>query len=352
MIKLTGGHLISIFKQFFSSFFLSGLFKRSSYLLIACFLSSASLVYAEESDRHAIPSELAIHSLLTDASQVGDLMVVVGERGHILSSRDQGHSWQQGHVPTRELLTSVFMLNEQLGWAVGHDAVILRTRDGGHNWELQNRAIDDDAPLLDVWFQDDKHGLAVGAYGLLLVTSDGGDSWQQQWLNDEDDFHLNKLITTSSGAWLISAEAGMLYRSLDQGVSWQTLDSPYHGSFYGGLDLGQQRQWVFGLRGHLFITHDDGESWQTVESNTHALLTFALKTQTGDCLVAGHAGVLLINQGCDGENLELRQLEGRQAISALLESDEGILGVGEHGIERLKPRSICWKNWSSAIVAV
>lgn len=329
--------MISRNAQDFSTLPLFSLFRRWGLFLITCSLFSVTPLLAEQSDRHAIPSALAIHSLLTDATQVGELMVVVGERGHILTSRDQGHNWQQGKVPSRELLTGVFMLNEQLGWAVGHHTIILRTTDGGLTWQQLDSGVEDDAPLLDIWFQDAQYGLAIGAYGMLLITRDGGESWQQQWLNNEDDFHLNQFIPIHNGHWLISAEAGMLYRSIDQGKSWQTLNSPYHGSFYGGLDLGEQGQWVFGLRGHLFHTKDDGDSWQAITTNTRAMLTSALKTQAGDCYLAGHAGVLLINPGCDGINLQLRQLEGRKAISALLESEQGILLVGESGIERLKP---------------
>ena len=311
--------------------------KSLAMLLIACSLVISPSLFADSEVRNAIPSELAIHSLLTDAVQVDGLMVVVGERGHILSSRDQGHSWQQGKVPSRELLTGVFMLDQQLGWAVGHQSTILRTRDGGLSWQRLKSGVEDEAPLLDIWFQDAQHGIAIGAYGLLLVSDDGGDSWQQQWLNDEDDFHLNRLLPLAGGSWLISAEAGLLYRSEDQGDSWQSLDSPYHGSFYGAMELGEQGLWVFGLRGHLFHSLDNGDSWQVVETNSNALLTSALKTRAGNCYVAGHGGVLLINRGCDGESVTLQQLAGRKAITALLESEQGILLIGEMGIERLEP---------------
>ena len=63
------------------------------------------------------------------------LVVAVGERGHVLVSGDEGRSWRQADVPSRALLTGVFMHDARLGWAVGHDEVVLRTRDGGLTWE-------------------------------------------------------------------------------------------------------------------------------------------------------------------------------------------------------------------------
>ena len=72
-------------------------------------------------------------------------------------------SWTQAKVPTRALLTGVYLHDSQLGWAVGHDEVVLRTRDGGATWERVHYAPENERPLLDVWFADAEHGLAASA---------------------------------------------------------------------------------------------------------------------------------------------------------------------------------------------
>jgi photosystem II stability/assembly factor-like uncharacterized protein len=78
---------------------------------------------------------LAEKSLLLDGQIISDRIIVVGERGHILTSEDHGVSWQQQQVPTRATLTSVFFIDPTNGWAAGHDSVILQTRDGGRHWQ-------------------------------------------------------------------------------------------------------------------------------------------------------------------------------------------------------------------------
>ena len=66
---------------------------------------------------------LAGSSLLLDLAFAGQRMVAVGERGHVMLSDDQGATWRQAKsVPTRVLLTAVFFVDSEYGWAVGHDA--------------------------------------------------------------------------------------------------------------------------------------------------------------------------------------------------------------------------------------
>ncbi len=305
-------------------------------LLFSASFPTAAIAVGDDSAA-AVPSKLAVHSLLLDGAQQAGLMVVVGERGHILYSIDEGHNWIQASVPTQTLLTGVHLYNSQLGWAVGHDATILRTQDGAKSWQLVYRDIDEQAPLLDVWFSNAQHGFAVGAYGLLLTTRDGGDSWQRNIISEEDDFHLNHITPTSDGALIIAAEAGMIYRSDDNGQQWQPLPSPYHGSFFGSLPVGKQSLFLFGLRGHLFFSRDHGQQWQAIQTNTTAMLTAGLKGRDGRCYISGLSGTLLIAPRCNGSEIELKQLPGRSGISAMLQGDDAIILIGESGITRFTP---------------
>ncbi|HIQ53146.1 MAG TPA: hypothetical protein EYH51_07785, partial [Pseudomonas pachastrellae] len=100
-----------------------------------------------EAVKPAIQSPLASHTLLIDAAVVGDRLVAVGSRGHIVYSDDQGKSWSQAEVPVRQLLTAVYFVDDKRGWAVGHDSLILNTTDGGATWAMQYRDPELDQPV-------------------------------------------------------------------------------------------------------------------------------------------------------------------------------------------------------------
>ncbi len=301
---------------------------------------------------------LAEKSLLLDGQVIGDRIIVVGERGHILISEDHGVSWQQQQVPTRATLTSVFFTDSANGWAAGHDSVILQTHDGGRHWQQVYVDLEDERPILDLWFRDLHHGYAVGAYGLFLMTHDGGEMWQpvdfkpatltigkeperDPWQEDADDealgidFHLNQIAATDRGRVFIAAEAGHLYRSDDGCRSWLSLTSPYEGSFYGTLPLDQANVMAFGLRGHLFRTEDAGSSWIPVNTGVQATLNDGLRLNDGRIVLAGLAGTLLISAD-NGQSFVLHAQADRSGIAKVLQAGDGaLILIGEHGVKRL-----------------
>ncbi|HYN42122.1 MAG TPA: YCF48-related protein [Thermoanaerobaculia bacterium] len=282
----------------------------------------------------AVPARLAPRSLLLDAVERGPLWVAVGERGHVLVSADRGATWTQAKVPTRALLTGVWMHDERLGWAVGHDETILRTRDGGATWESVHADPDAERPLLDVWFRDADNGFAIGAYGAFLVTSDGGTTWSERPIS-EDDFHLNQLAAAADGTLYIAAEAGHLYRSSDRGESWQALAAPYGGSFFGFLPLSDGAVLVFGLRGRLYRSEDRGATWTAVASATEATLMAGVELAGGRVVVAGLAGTLLASDDL-GRTFRSAPQDDRKGNVALLGAANRLVLFGEGGARPLE----------------
>ena len=290
----------------------------------------------------SVIAPLSSHSLLLDAQRVGDNLIAVGERGHILISVDNGDSWKQMPVPTRATLTGVHFIDSQNGWVVGHDQVILRTRDGGKTWELVHENIDAESPLLDVFFLDAKHGYAIGAYGQFLESFDAGDSWEGRWIG-EDDFHLNQMIAVGNQLF-IAAEAGFAYRSDDDGQNWTLLDPDYHGSFFGIFSVEESGLLLFGLRGNLFRSDNGGENWTLIETGTEASLTSGLQLDDGTLVITGLAGALLISQD-NGQSFTLHQDPDRKGFSKLLQAADGsIIAVGNFGVTKLSLNNIRQSN--------
>ncbi len=360
----------------------------SILLTICCLLSGIAFSFpalAGSGDRLERPS-LALHArtdhsvasnvLLLDIALAGSRLVVVGEQGAVLLSDDAGYSWRQAKVPSSVLLTAVYFVDDQTGWAVGHDGVVLRSEDGGENWHLQldgeginqNRittleqalagldqssendgtdketleyaledaqfAAEDGAstPLLDVWFASRDLGYIAGAYGMLLQTRDGGQSWQSMdhLIPNPDRFHLNAIQATADGSLFLAGEAGLLIKRDAKHTAWQVIESPYEGSFFAMQQA--QGLYLMGLRGHLFRS-DAGTRWQPIKVSTTISINAAVTDQHGQLILLGQGGLLLQQQGSAFVPLAAAT---RTSFSSGVVLGQQLILVGEAGVTRVQ----------------
>ncbi|AAZ24840.1 WD40/YVTN/BNR-like repeat-containing protein [Colwellia psychrerythraea] len=305
----------------------------------------------------AIESPLASKSLLLDISLIGqEKLVTVGQHGHILLSND-GKKWQQANVPVQVTLTNVFFLNEQLGWAVGHDATILHSQDGGLNWQVQQYLPLLEKPLFDIYFKNPQQGIAVGAYGQVFRTNDGGSTWQNEfhqeilladdveYLNelkaedeaaylDEITFilpHFNRLVQDGGSLFLLG-ETGLLAKSDDFGLTWQQFDNFYQGSFFSLARTKTGNVLVAGLRGHVFRSLNHGSQWDEVPTNTTALLNDIVFANDERIFILGNNGMLLISTD-DGESFsKIPQQDGKTLIAGVWFKGQ-LIAVSDVGIK-------------------
>jgi photosystem II stability/assembly factor-like uncharacterized protein len=294
---------------------------------------------------------LAVKSLLLDITRNNDNYLVVGERGHILRSKN-GIAWQQVDVPVLATLTAIEAQGNDI-WVVGHDACILKSSDGGEHWEIQYQSPQLEKPLLDVLFFDAQHGIAVGAYGLFLRTKDGGQSWQTELhaelLNPDDQEYMDELkqedqtfyeqelqsilpninrVSADGNTLYMAGEAGLLATSEDFGVTWQRMDIDYSGSFFDIQRTVSGRLFAAGLRGNLFEWQND--IWQALESGTTFTLNSIISVDQQRTIVLGNNGAVV--NITNNKTQFMQTEEGKSLISAEVLGKE-LLTVSEAGIK-------------------
>ncbi len=303
------------------------------FSLLFFFLSAIFVLpaHAGNSPVFSQPSPLASNSLLVAGFSTSGLLAAVGERGHLLISRDDGVQWQQVQVPTLSMISSIFFVGER-GWLTTMEGEILHSGGAGQNWQPQFSSTEQNRPLLDLWFENEKHGFAIGAYGYFLESWDGGQQWQSRNFYRDDDFHLNKITADEQGRLFVVGEAGVMYRSLDSGKRWQKLAFPYQGSLFSILALRDGGLLVVGLRGHIFYSADGGEQWRKIESGSSALLSSVRQLADGRVVVVGHDSTLLLSDVVL-THFKPWPVPKRMAIADLLETQEGrVILLGDKGV--------------------
>lgn len=315
---------------------------RSGFRFFALVLASAAgLVWAQDEGEAPVtprPAEImpkAADSLLLDVDYNGRHFVAVGDRGDILYSND-GREWVQVPVPVRATLTAVDFVNEQQGWAVGHDAVILHTEDGGRNWTLQMFEPDLEQPFLDVLFVDARHGYAIGAYGMFYVTDDAGLSWEEAdapAIRDEE-LHFNGITRLNDGTLFVAGESTMLGYSRD-GLSWVRGESPYEGTLFGALPYGERGVLVYGMRGNVLYADDPEaapEDWTAVDTGTVSSFFGGAQLEDGGYVLVGLNGdVLYLDAGAGVR--KLASSGSADSLADVLPLRDGLLTAGMAGVK-------------------
>jgi photosystem II stability/assembly factor-like uncharacterized protein len=291
---------------------------------------------------------LAPKGLLLDVTSSGKHLFAVGDRGVILVSNNS-KDWAQVPVPVRSALTGISFSSEQVGYAVGHDAVILKTADGGKTWALQNFEPELEKPFLSVLALDDDHVIGVGAYGLLYRTSDGGNTWAQSEEAVElleGELHLNKIAKLANGNLLIVGEQGTMGLSTDGGETWQKLESPYDGSLFGAQQHGPNGAIVYGLRGNVFKCDDVAAAeWTQVDVDTVSSFFGGATLPDGSIALVGLAGKAIkldasdavtrvkVTQPQTDANGNTQEKDVTGSFSAALAWGGRLVVVGELGVQ-------------------
>jgi len=333
----------------------------------------------------------AATSLLLDVAAAGKRLVAVGERGHILYSDDGGATWTQAVVPSSVMLTRVFFISPDNGWAVGHDGNILATVDGGLHWTLQRDGISDQAqlneeragraskavrelerdltgaseanrpalltalkdaryeletarevldeevyapPLMDVWFADEEQGWASGAYGVLLHTGNGGRNWED-WshkVDNPEELHFNGITGDANGNLYLASEWGYVFRSASNGAAWHRMTTGYDGSFFGILASPTSGSvFAYGLLGTIYRSSDRGGTWEALETPLRNSLFGAAADRAGGLVFVGLESAALRTDD-DGRSFSVLPLDIRRDLLGVTSLPDGrLVAIGDGG---------------------
>ncbi len=239
-----------------------------SFLGALSLLTFAATPVLAESTPTAAPPQFAVESpkaassLLLGVAHAGKRLVAVGDRGHILLSDDDGKTWTQAKVPTRQLLTSVFFVNERKGWAVGHDAQILVSDDAGSTWTRQFEDWGATWEKLEGPYEGSLFGaigtadaggvLVYGLRGHLFRSADFGDSWEEIPLkaaSGDLEFGLSDGALLADGRIVVVGHGGSVLESTDGGRSFSVFNRPDRLSLAGVSATGD---------GHLILVGQGG----------------------------------------------------------------------------------------------
>lgn len=165
-----------------------------------------SVLFAQWHWQNPIPIGKPIYDLQFIDSLNG---YVCGYGGMVLKTTNGGTKWDELEIPSDGLIIRVFFLNADIGWYLSYsDMSLFKTTDAGLTWEFVSSFSPKYATT--IWFVNELIGFA-GGYQNLLKTTDGGLNWVEdnnvgsaysiQFLNENIGFagSHNRINKTTDG---------------------------------------------------------------------------------------------------------------------------------------------------------
>ena len=183
--------------------------------------------------------------------------------------------WTYQNSNTQTHLTTVFFIDEQIGWITSNDGNILKTSNGGQNW-ISYPVVPSDT-LVDLYFFTADSGIAIGD-NKIYKSYTGGTSWNEVAVYPE--FDLINIYFYDNYLGFIACEPRRILKTTDSGNSWNEIivDSTF--SFNSLFFKNETIGWASVSEGtiaggSIFKTTDAGETWEKIHSNSHRL--YAIK---------------------------------------------------------------------------
>jgi photosystem II stability/assembly factor-like uncharacterized protein len=264
---------------------------------------------------------------------------LIGDRGVIHHTQDNGVDWTAQNPRIEENLNDIFFRTRDEGWLVSSGVTgsrILRTLDGGETWDLVYQLNIDpgtsriDMPeLYSIAFPGKKKGWVVGTHGQILHTEDGGLNWRRQESGVQNELVHVKFINDKTG-WVVGSQGMILYTE-DSGRTWELQKSGTANHLYHVEARGKDKIWVVGEKGTILRSTNSGLSWErVVVDKMQNLLNVAFANDKNGWIIGWNGTILRSSDG--GKNWVEQESGTRVHLYGIAASKKDIWVVGAEGI--------------------
>ncbi|MDP2366534.1 MAG: YCF48-related protein [Ignavibacteria bacterium] len=267
--------------------------------------------------KYGYPEQTGLLSVALTNSGYG---IAVGYRGVIYRTTNYGTSWSQLLSGTQvgytgDWITSVFMINDSVGWAAGYRKgiwyypIILKTTTGGKIWETNLEFSDSFTRTpASIFFINENIGWVSfydrGSY----KTTDGGTNWFTNGNAGNEKYFINQ-----DTGWATYAPLG-IYKSTNGGTSWlQKSSISCNSVFFSDANNG----WAVGTGGSILKSTDGGESWFPKTSGVTLDLNSVNFYNNNIGMCVGNSGVALLTTD-GGENWILHNIGNTSTLNSVV----------------------------------
>jgi len=215
---------------------------------------------------------LPINSDINGIANAGNRLFAVSSAGEILTTEDI-NNWTSIDTISGNSLTSIYFANNNLGFigtrSNASDGVsTFRTTNGGQRWQAVVE--EDKVYIADFHFFDENIGIRCGSLGI-YKTINSGLNWESVYKAEEGFFPVfQKLYFLNDNLGFcignFGYNSGIVLKTIDAGNTWQEYARYNKGHFMSGYFFDENKAILSGGWGlRFFRTNDAGLNWQEIK---------------------------------------------------------------------------------------
>jgi len=227
--------------------------------------------------------------LFQAAAGNGNAIVIAGNRGVLITSRDQGVTWQRRVLEDKPFLLDLTVCPDGQFIALAYENQL---HIGDAQAETWRTVAIDSADVPQAVTCDPRGRIwVVGGFSSILRSDDLGETWIATSM--DEDLHYTTVQFIDRDNAFMTGEFGVVVRSSDGGETWENL-APLPDEFYpqDAYFRDPQTGWIVGLNGTVLKTDDGGLSWSRQNTGTSAPLYKIVPNGTRLFAVGGFGTIL------------------------------------------------------------
>lgn len=270
------------------------------------------------------------YDMLQAAAHSGEQVVVVSSVGAVVSSDNNGESWQRTELAGRPPLIDVTACPSGDFFALDAERRVWHQSTDG-NW--QSSSIDTPENTLSIHCAPSGRLWVSASFGTLFWAEGDMQQWNEFSLYEDLQFTAVRFLDEMNGFAL--GEFGMVIVSQDGGETWkprEAIPNEFYPMAVDFLDI--NTGWAGGLDGVIWQTLDGGNTWERQQSVTSAPIYNIHADEHGVFAVGGSAKLVELRDGnwqnFDGAPEVLAFMRGLDALddgSLLVAGGGGTLAV-------------------------
>lgn len=264
-------------------------------------------------------------------------IVVVGNQGLVVTSADEGKSWQRDKLPGWPELIGVTTCPDGAFAALAAEGQVWVSANDGGDWTRY--ALDSEEAPQAITCDPQNRIWVVGSFSSIFSSADAGVSWETSSMDEDTIFTNIQFVDTQTA--FISGEFGTLLKTTDGGLTWVSMPALANDFYPQAMRFADSnRGWIVGLQGQILYTEDGGEHWAVQQTDTHAPIYGIEEAGTKFFAVGGEGMVLQQNNGQQWTTLDHGQAIFLYLRAVLPVGKDKLLVAGQAGALYLLPTDV------------